>query len=352
MVQPFTHETLPGRVLFGVGRVDEVPLEAERLGSRRILVITTPSLKNEADALRLALGERAVASWPDARPHVSRADADRARQTAREHQVDGLIALGGGSAIGLAKAVAVDDGAPMVAVPTTYSGSEMTPIYGITEGRRKKTARDERALPKTVVYDPCLTTGLPPAVTASTGMNALAHCVEALYSASPSPLSKLQAVEGASALAGGLTSAVHASEDLDARSEALYGAYLAGAVLAVTGMAIHHRIRHVLGGTFGLPHGPTNSVILPHVVRFNAPAAPEAMKSIADALDVRDAAGGLFDLARDLGAPAGLADLDMSESDLEEAAHLVADGDYYNPRPATQSDVLGLLAAAHVGRRP
>ena len=351
-MEAFTHETLPGRVLFGPGRAGEVPRETERLGARRVFVITTPSMKDEADALRLALGERAVASWPDAQPHIPRADADRARQTARESRVDGLIALGGGSAIGLAKAVAVDEGAPIVAAPTTYSGSEMTPIYGITEGRRKETARDDRALPKTVVYDPCLTTGLPPEVTASTGMNALAHCVEALYSENPSPLSKVQAVEGARALAEGLPAAVRAPEDLDARSEALYGAYLAGAVLAVTGMAIHHRICHVLGGTFGLPHGPTNAVILPHVARFNAPAAPRAMKAIADALDVRDAAGGLYDLARDLGTPSGLAELDMSESDLKEAAHLVAEGDFYNPRPATASDVLAILAAAYEGRRP
>ena len=239
-----------------------------------------------------------------------------------------------------------------MAVPTTYSGSEMTPIQGITADGVKRTRRDRRMLPKVVIYDPKLTLGLPARVAGPSGMNAIAHCVEALYAEGANPITSLMAEDGIRALAASLPVVVRTPADLDARALALYGAWLAGAALGAVGMALHHKLAHVLGGSFNLPHAETHTLILPQAAAYNRQAAPEAMARVARALGAEDAPGALFDLARALGAEMRLAAFGLSEADLDRAADLAAQDPYYNPRPVTREGVRALLQDAYDGRRP
>lgn len=355
-VTPFEHESLPGRVVFGLGSVDRVAGEAERIGMQRAMVVITGSARATGDAIIEALGWRCALPFAEVRQHVPEDLAATARAAATEAGVDGIVAVGGGSAIGLAKVVAVASGAPLVAVPTTYAGSEMTPIYGIT-GAHKRTGRDVRALPQLVIYDPSLTVTLPPHITAASGFNALAHCVEALYAPGVDPLVALQAEEAIRALSGALPASVAAPGDLTARGWALYGAYLAGSALAVAGTALHHRLCHVLGGTFGLDHAAAHAVMLPYVAAFNAPAAPEALACVAVSLGGRAdpgyAAAQLHDLAQATGAPTSLAAIGMPASGLDQAAELaVAEVGDSNPRPVHFPAIRALLQAALEGRAP
>lgn len=359
-VDPFDHDALPGRVVFGVGAVDRVADEVAGLGLRRVLVVASGSATAVGDRIAADLGDRHVGDLGDVRQHVPAELATAARRTAREADADAVVTVGGGSAIGLGKAIAVGPdaqgrGVTVVAVPTTYSGSEMTPIYGIT-GVHKQTGRDLRALPRVVVYDPALTVDLPPGVTAASGFNALAHCVEALYAPGTDPVVQLQARAGIEALGGALPTAVERPDDLDARGLMLYGAYLAGAALAVAGTALHHKLCHVLGGTFGLVHGDVNAVVLPHVVAYNAPAAPWAVDTIAAALDVPDAADAataLWQLAARVGAPPSLAALDMPADGLDVAAERgVAETGATNPRRPDVPSVRELLQRAFDGAPP
>ena len=347
----FIHEQLAQRIVFGWDRLEELPGEAERLGGTKVLVIAERSTSAIAARLEGLLDDKVVASLGPVRPHVPAEDAAEARAIAADKEVDLVVTVGGGTATGLGKAVAIT-GVPLLAVPTTYAGSEVTPIHGTTEGARKRTGRDERALPRTVLYDPSLTTTLPAHATATTGMNALAHCVEALYAENRSPITSLLALEGIKVLATSLPECISDPASRPGRADALYGAYLAGTVLAVTGMAIHHRICHVLGGTLGLAHGDANSVVLPHAVAFNQPAAPDEMARVSKALGSDNAAAGLFDLARSMGAPTSLEELGVEEQQLERVADLVIEGNYYNPRPVAKDALIELLRNAHEGRRP
>jgi maleylacetate reductase len=351
-MRSFTYEALPGRVVFGRGSLARLPDEVERLGASRALVITDPQTKAVADRAIESLGERFGGVFTDIELHVPEEGVRAAREAAADVRADLLVTIGGGSTTGYGKAVALESDVAMLAVPTTYAGSEMTPIYGITSGGLKRTGRDTRVLPKAVIYDPELTTSLPPAVTGSSGMNALAHCVEALYAQEENPITSLVAEEGIRALVRGIPGSVRDPADLEARSDALYGAYLAGSALAVVGMALHHRICHVLGGSFGLAHGDVNAVILPHAARFNEPAAPDALRRAARALGANDAPFALFDLARSVSAPTSLSALGMREEDLDRAAELSADPPPWNPRPVLVSDVRVLLEDAFHGRRP
>lgn len=351
-MHPFIHDQLPGRIVFGVGSFARLVDEVDRRAAGRLLLICEARGKSIGDDASDALGARIVARIDEVRQHVPEADVTAALDLVRDAAIDALVCIGGGSAIGLAKAVAVSLRVPIIAVPTTYSGSEVTPYYGITSGAHKNVRKDLHALPATVIYDPALTLALRPPVTAASGMNALAHCVEALYDSDASPLVALHAQEAIRALARGLPGAVADGTDLDARSDALYGAYLSGAVLGSTRTALHHKLSHVLGGTFNLPHASVHSVVLPHVVAFNTPAAPEAMRRIADALGAADAAGGIHDFAVSVGAPTDLASLGMDESRLSEAAALAAKEVTWNPRPVTEQDVHGVLVDAFAGIRP
>jgi maleylacetate reductase len=351
-MKPFTYDALPGRVVFGVGSVGALPDEVERLGASRVLMVYDLVVKDVAGDLMERLGPRSAGEFTDIQQHVPVEVVERARLAARDAGADCAVTVGGGSTTGFGKVIALEIGLPVVAVPTTYAGSEMTPIYGITSDGRKRTGRDPRVLPKTVIYDPALTVSLPAFVTGPSGMNAIAHCVEALYAKDANPITSIIAEEGIRALARGIPSAVREPEDLEARSDALYGAYLAGASLAAVGMAIHHRICHVLGGTFALPHGDVNAVILAHAARYNEPAAPEALARAARALGVEEAPIGLFEFARAVGAPTSLESLGMRREDLAEAARLSVSPPPWNPRPVAFEEVLDLLEDAFLGRRP
>ena len=345
----FVYDALPGRVVFGVGSVEHLGEEVDRLGAGRVLAIAG---KRAIDGLVERLGGRWAASFTDVQQHVPVEAAARAVAAASEAGADCLVAMGGGSATGMAKAVALERPVPIVAVPTTYAGSEVTPIYGLTGPEGKRTGRDPRVLPRTVVYDPALTTGLPAQVTGPSGMNALAHCVEALYAPGANPITSLLAEEGARALHRGLPGAVADPGDLAARSDALLGAWLAGTALAAAGIGIHHQLCHLLGGAYRLPHAEVHAVVLPHAVHFVAPAARPQLARLAGSLGVDDAAGGIWDLGRRLGTPASLAELGLAEAELDRAAEQAVARVVQTPRRAGVSELRALLQAAWQGGRP
>jgi maleylacetate reductase len=348
----FVYDALPGRVVFGAGGLERLPEEVRRLEAARVLLVSTRGHRNLAEDAASRLGDRAVGIWDRARMHVPIENAEAARAEARRLGADACVAVGGGTPIGLAKAIALELGLPIVAVPTTYAGSEMTPVLGITEGGVKRTRRDLRMLPRTVIYDPELTFGLPAAVSGPSGMNAIAHCVEALYAKDGNPVTSLIAEEGIRALASSLPVVVREPEHADARADALYGAWLAGSALAAAPMALHHKLCHTLGGSFDLPHAEVHAVMLPHATAYNRAGAPAAMARIARALDADDAAAGLFDLAAVLGAKLRLADLGLREADLDRAADLAIQSPYPNPTPVTRDGIRALLDDAFRGTRP
>jgi alcohol dehydrogenase class IV len=366
--------------VFGAGSFDAVEREVERLGAKRALVLCTPRQRALAEAVAHRLGERAAGIFDQAVMHVPIETAAAARAAARDLGADSTVAIGGGSTIGLAKAMALPAdvlaaagggtsvagaGVPaVVALPTTFSGSEMTPIYGVTAGGQKKTGRDARVIPRTVIYDPSLLSNLPPAVAGPSGMNAIAHCAEALYAEDANPITSLMAEEGMRALAASLprvvgvgSGAIVPDARADARAEALYGAWLAGSCLGAVGMALHHKLCHTLGGTFNLPHAETHTIVLPHALRYNRDAAPEAMARMSRALTAAgpgaaDPAARLHDLARALGAPLGLKQLGLPAEALDQAAELALRNPYYNPRPLELAAIRQLLQDAWEGRRP
>jgi maleylacetate reductase len=348
-VRPFAYSGLPSRVVFGPGAVRKLPEEVERLGAKRVLLISTPG--RAAMVLSVSKGLKVAGVFDQAVMHTPIEVVSAAREMAQSLQVDCCVAVGGGSTIGFGKAIALTSGLPVVAVPTTYSGSEMTTIWGISEGGAKKTGRDAKVLPKAVVYDPELTLDLPAAVSAASGMNAIAHCAEALYAHDGNPIISLMAEEGIRALAAALPRVVFNGKDLAARSDALYGAWLAGSTISTTSVALHHKLCHVLGG-FGLPHAETHSIVLPHALAYNAAAAPDAMHRASRALGSTDAPSGIWKLEKALGLPMGLADIGMKEADLERAARIAAAAPYPNPRQVEYDPVLALLRNAWEGRRP
>lgn len=351
-MEPFVYEALAGRVVFGVGAFARIPEELDRLGLCRLILIADRSGRPWADRLAGLLGERVVGTIGEVRPHVPIAAAEAARELARTRQADGIVTMGGGSATGLGKAVALDQPLPILAVPTTYAGSEVTPIWGLTRGAHKETGRDPVVQPKTVVYDPVLTLSLPPAIAGPSGMNALAHCAEALYADGANPITSLMAEEGLRVLIGGLPGVVARPGDLNARSDVLAGAYLAGATFAAAGSGIHHKICHVLGGAYDLPHAETHTVILPHALAYVAPFVPDAMNRMAAAFHDPDVPGAVYDLARSIGAPLDLASIGMPGDRLDEAIALIVEATRDYGRPMNPPEVRLLLTNAFEGRRP
>jgi maleylacetate reductase len=346
----FTYVAMPARVVFGAGSVSQLAAEVERLGAQRALLISTPG---RAEMVRqVARGLPVAGSFEQAVMHTPLAQVEEARALAAAVKADVCITVGGGSTIGFGKAIALTSGLPIIAVPTTYSGSEMTTIWGISEGGAKKTGRDPKVLPKTVIYDAELTLALSPRTSAASGMNALAHCAEALYAHDGNPIVSLMAEEGIRALAAALPLVVNAPEDLEARTSALYGAWLAGMTISTTGNGLHHKLCHVLGG-FGLPHAETHAVVLPHALRYNAGAAPEAMRRIARATGRNeDAPAAVWELEKRLGVPMKLADIGMQRADLVRAARVAVQTPYPNPRQVEYQPVLELLQNAYEGSTP
>ncbi len=348
-MRAFVYNALPTRVVFGPGSVRKLEEEIARLGAKRALLLTTPGRAAMAAAVSKNLPVAGV--FDEVVMHTPLEAANRARELAAKLGADCCVAVGGGSTIGFGKAIALTSGLPVIAVPTTYSGSEMTTIWGLSEGGAKKTGRDPKVLPKAVIYDPELTLELPAAVSAASGMNAIAHCVEALYAHDGNPIISLMAEEGIRALSTALPSIVKNGKEIESRSDALYGAWLAGVTISTTSVALHHKLCHVLGG-LGLPHAETHAIVLPHAMRYNYDAAREAMRRIERALGVEDACSGIYDLEKKLGLPMRLADLGMKEADLERAARIAIEAPYPNPRKVEYAPVLELLRSAYQGRRP
>lgn len=350
----FVYETLPNRVLFGAGRLPDVKQETERLGGKRALVLSTPGRVDLARKVVDLLGDLCAGIHDQAVMHVPYETVEAGLAQVKKLGADALIAPGGGSTIGLAKGLALETGLPILAIPTTYAGSEMTAIWGLTRGGRKTTGRDPVVKPRTVIYDPELVLTLPPAFSVTSGMNAMAHAVEALYAENANPIASLMAEESIRVLAEGLPKVRQDPGDLEARHDTLYGAWLAATVLSSVGMALHHKLCHVLGGSFNLPHADVHTIILPYATAYNADHAPQAMQAIGRALGIEasDAAGGLFDVRQRMSAPAALKMLGLTEAQLDEAADIATQNPYYNPRPITKDGIRELLGQAYAGVRP
>src|SRR5699024_2377407 len=251
--------------------------------------------------------------------HVPIEKAEKARAAAKTAEIDLIIAIGGGSATGLAKAIALTSGLQIVAIPTTYSGSEGTNVWGLTQGSRKTTGTDNRVLPVTVIYDSKLTLSLPVELSVASGLNGMAHCIDALWGPRADPINAALATEGIRALAEGLMNIVDQPHGINGRDQVLYGAYLAAVSFTSAGSGMHHKICHVLGGTFNLPHAQTHATVLPYVLAFNAAHAPAAEQRIASAFGSKTALEGLEKLQTKLDAPRALADYGLTADDVAEA---------------------------------
>jgi maleylacetate reductase len=342
----FTHDVPPQRVVFASGALARVADEAARLNIERALVVATPgSGARLGKKVVELLGPRAADLHAEAVVHVPKAVAEAGRAAARDNKADGLIAVGGGSAIGLAKAIALETSLPILAIPTTYSGSEATPIIGMTDGERKITGRDVKVVPRTIIYDPDLTLGLPAAVSAASGMNAIAHCVEALWVDSRTPVTVGLATEAMRRFAQNLPAVVADGANVEARGECLIGAWLAGTVLS-SGTALHHKLAHVLGG-LGLPHAETHAIMLPHVMRFNLEAAPEAKARLQEALGSDDPSGAIAAMLTKFPIPQRLRDVGFDTAKTDFVANEIAAASISAPRPASAGDVRALLTAAY-----
>ena len=351
-MESFVYQGNPSRVVFGRGTLSQLGAEIDRLGARRALVLSTPEQAGSAEQVAQMLGSRAVGIFDRAVMHVPIETARQAREQALRLGADCAVAIGGGSTTGLGKAIALESALPILVIPTTYAGSEMTSIWGITEAGVKKTGRDARVLPRTVIYDPELSLSLPYGLTVTSAINAMAHAAEGLYAHDGNPVTELMAEEGIRASADALGPLKRNAQDLDARSQMLYGAWLCGSVLGSVAMGLHHKLCHTLGGSFKLPHAEVHTVILPHALAYNAEAAPQALRRIGRALQTRHPAQGIQDLARQHGAPVSLAALGMSPEDLDRAADLAASTPYPNPRPLERTALRHLLQRAFEGAPP
>jgi maleylacetate reductase len=349
-MEAFQYTALPARVVFGFGTIGNVAEELVSLGCKRAFVLSDPHHATAAAArLMRAFG---VHLSTDAVMHTPVEVTERVMEKLAACNADCIVALGGGSTIGLAKALALRTDLPQIVLPTTYAGSEATPVLGETRHGQKTTIRSMKVLPEVIVYDVELTYGLPPAISLVSGINAIAHAVEALYARDANPVTSSLAEQGIAALGRALPRIVSDPTDRSARADALFGAWICGTCLGAVGMSLHHKLCHVLGGAFGLPHADTHTVILPHAVAYNAPGAPVAIGRAARALGADHAAQALFDLAATNGAPSSLRQIGMSYSDLDAAADAAVESPYWNPRPVERDAIRELLEDAYNGRRP
>ncbi|BBC38316.1 Maleylacetate reductase [Streptomyces graminofaciens] len=347
------YESWGQRVVFGSGTArKDVAAEVTGLGARRVLVIAADGERALAEDICEDLP--VVSVFGGVRPHVPAEVAEAVRAAAREHAADLLLSVGGGSTTGTAKAAALTTGLPVLAVPTTYAGSEATPVWGLTEGGHKRTGVDAKVLPRVVVYDATLMLSLPTRLSVTSGLNALAHCVDAWWAPRHNPISSALAVEGVRSLASSLPRIVADGQDVAARRDVLFGTYLGAVAFAGAGSGLHHKVCHVLGGAYDLEHAALHSVVLPHVVGLNLPAAPEAARQLAAALGVPDDPfGALLDLYESLQPPHSLSELGLAEAELDRATDLVmAQVPDSNPRRVTRDEMHALLGRACRGDTP
>lgn len=351
MTHRFHYSGTPNRIVFGEGESGTVGDWIGTLGCRRALVLVTPAQAADGAALAERLGGLAAGVFDGAAMHTPVEVTERALAAAADLGADCLVALGGGSTTGLGKAIAYRTDLPQIVVPTTYAGSEVTPILGQTEHGEKTTLKDPRVLPEVVIYDPLLTLGLPVEMSVTSALNAMAHAAEGLYARDRNPITSMMAAEGLRAMQAALPVLVRTPEDVEARGDALYGAWLCGTVLGAVGMALHHKICHTLGGSFDTPHAATHAIMLPHTVGFNAAAVPELLAPVAEIFGGPPGQA-LYDFAKEIGAPMALRDLGLSEADLDRAADIAVRNAYWNPRPIDRQSIRALLQDAWEGARP
>ncbi|WP_105373422.1 maleylacetate reductase [Neorhizobium huautlense] len=352
MREPFIYKGTIPRIVFGVGTISQLSDELLNLGRRRALVLSTPFQEREAKELAERLGSLCVGVFSGAVMHTPVEVTLEALRVFSDRGADSVISFGGGSTIGLGKAIAYRNDTDQIVVATTYAGSEVTPILGQTESGIKTTVRDLSVLPETVIYDPELTYTLPTNMTVTSGLNAIAHAVEGLYAQDRNPVSSMMSIEGIAALYRALPAIVSDPENPAARSDALYGSWLCGVVLGTVGMALHHKMCHTLGGSFDLPHAETHAILLPHTVAYTEAAVPHLLEPIAALMGADRAAAGLFDFARSIDAPCKLQDLGVTGQDLDKATDIALQNPYWNPRPLEALAIREMLQMAWEGARP
>jgi alcohol dehydrogenase class IV len=350
-VRSFIHQAPAQRIVFGVGTIASVGNELDLLMATRAVVLSTLGHRQLAERVARLLEHRAVGQFPRALPHTPIEVTKRALAVVRDRHGDAVVSVGGGSTTGLGKAVASRLGIQHLVIPTTYAGSELTHVLGETSGGEKTTRSAPEILPNTVIYDVQLTTTLPWSVTVPSAINAVAHAVEALYAPDANDETDTMALQAIRSIDRGLRAMGDDRQSLDARRELLYGAYLAGNCLGSVGMGLHHKLCHVLGGSFNLPHAPTHAVILPYVMAYNEPAALPAMSRIAEALDSDHAPSAVQSLVGEMGGPRTLRDIGFSRGDIGRAAELAVSRPYPNPREVTSAGIVQLLEQAFDGSR-
>ena len=338
--------------MFANGAIRRLPNELAGLGLERALVLSTPEQRGHAELVCELLGAKVAGQFSEAVMHVPVETVDAAMQQVKELNADCSVAIGGGSTTGLGKALALKMGLPNIVIPTTYAGSEMTNVWGMTEDGSKQTGRDDVVVPTLTIYDPELTLGLPAAISGPSGINALAQAVVNVTAAQPNPIISALALDGIRALARSLPKIMASPQDLTARGDALYGACLCGGALGLGITGLHHRICHTLGGTYNTSHADTHAIVLAHSVAFNAPAVPAQTQAVADALGTENAARGIYDLLHKVSAKTRLSDLGIAEGDLDHIASLVVAKEIPGPREVTEIAVREILADAFSGAAP
>ncbi|WP_210583314.1 maleylacetate reductase [Streptomyces sp. GESEQ-35] len=352
MTRAFVHTGLPSRVVFGSGTLAGVREEVDRLGLSRVLVLSTPQQKASAHEVAELLGDACVGVYAEAVMHVPTDVAAAAAAHVRSVEADATLAVGGGSSIGLGKAIALETGLPLVAIPTTYAGSEMTPVWGLTDDSGKRTGRDPKVLPVSVVYDTNLTTSLPVEMSVTSGVNALAHAVEATYAPDGSPITDLMAGASIKALASGIPAIVADPSDAEARSDLLYGAWLAGSCLGATTMSLHHKLCHIIGGSFNLSHAWTHTAVLPHVMAFNLRPGSRGHDIVSTGFGDTDPGGALYRMLDTLGLTRSLADLGMPADGIDRVVTQAVSSPYANPRSVSDDDIRRIVTSAFAGTTP
>lgn len=351
-IEQFTATTAPVRVRFGPGMRRMAGEEVSRLNCSRALILSTPEQADMAMELAQNIGDRVAGVFTKATMHTPVSVTREALDHAKEVSADCLVAIGGGSTTGLGKAIAWRTDLPQIVIPTTYAGSEATPILGETEKGAKTTFSNLKVQPEIILYDAELTLTLPVELSVTSALNAMAHAAEGLYARDRNPVSTLLAIEGMTAFASALQTITSDSRDIQARGKALYGAWLCGTVLGQVGMALHHKLCHTLGGSFDLPHATTHAIVLPHALAFNARAAEEELAPICGIFGGTNPGRAMYDFAVQLGAPLALSDIGFNESDIEVAAERATEKPYWNPQPVTSSEIAALLRAAWAGDPP
>lgn len=347
----FEYNANPARVVFGSGTILRLPQELSRLSLSRPLVLSTPQQVDQANDVSKILDGKIAGVFTEARMHTPIDITQRACDFAISSKADCIISIGGGSTIGLGKAISVRLHLTHIAIPTTYAGSEVTPILGETVDGRKETRSSPEILPAVVIYDVDLTMTLPISLTTTSGINAIAHAVEALYAQNGNPIISLLATEGVKALATALPQLVEDPSSKTARSSALYGAWLCGTCLGNVGMTLHHKLCHTLGGSFDLPHAETHTIVLPHALAYNAPKIPKTVEALAGVLPESDgdAVKGLNSLLSRINVQRGLKELGMKEEDVDKAADIAISKPYWNPREIERDAIRELIRRAWAG---